>query len=421
MEIDGDGVLDIVLGVGKEHNWGAVVALSGVDGRELWRHELRDEVYATPCLVQVDGDGVPDIVCGRRVGSRSGLVAISGSTGEKLWGLHASNPDVEFSLQHFNTCIPCPDVDGDGREDILALQGGGDDNARVASWVYVLKSDTGRVLASAQTPDGAESFFVPCLEQQPDGRARLLIATGGETLPGHVFSVGFPDFEEHWRFPSGGKKGFVAGGLMHDFDGEGRDAVVSAFNSVISRIDGDTGQPVWQQRFKRCETYVTPTLGHFGGDDTLDVVSLFSEGRWPNYKTRNILAWIDGATGEILDQHDRGVQASSTPVVFDLNDDGRDEVLLVNNLAFSTDKKTVPCQLDLFDGGPGKTLLATRGFMGYSAATPWIGHLDDDAIMDVVFVHLNNVYRIDLAPVPAERIHWNEYRGPNQDGIVARR
>ena len=59
--------------------------------------------------------------------------------------------------------------------------------------------------------------------------------------------------------------------------------------------------------------------------------------------------------------------------------------------------------------------------MGYSAATPWIGHLDDDAIMDVVFVHLNNVYRIDLAPVPAERIHWNEYRGPNQDGIVARR
>jgi outer membrane protein assembly factor BamB len=419
-EIDGDGVLDIVLGAGKELQWGAILALSGADGSELWRLELADQSYATPCLIDVDGDGSPDVVSGRRVGPKSGLVAINGKTGERLWGVHGANPDADIAALHFNTTIPCPDVDGDGRPDLLALQGGADDENREPGWMHLIKSDTGRILKSVPTPDGLESFFVPSIERlagEPP-RYRVLIGTGGETLPGHLFSLDFPELTERWRFSSGKKKGFVAGGLLYDFDGSGRDAVVSSFNSVMSRLDGETGEVVWQVRNKRCETYVTPTPGHFGGDGTIDIVSLFSEGRWPSYTTRNLLQWVDGRTGEVLKQHDRGVQASSSPVVFDMNGDGWDEVLLVSNLSFGINKKEVPCQLDLYDGGPGKALLATRQFMGYSAGTPWIGHLDDDGQMDVVFVHLNNVYRISLGPVPAERIYWNQYRGEAQDGVV---
>ncbi|MFT7465649.1 MAG: outer membrane protein assembly factor BamB, partial [Pseudohongiellaceae bacterium] len=405
---------------GREFQWGAIVALSGADGSELWRHEIADESYATPCLIDVDGDGDLVVVSGRRVGPRSGLVAMDGKTGERIWGLHGANPTGDIPALHFNTCVPCPDVDGDGLGDLLALQGGGDDAAREAGRLHITKSDTGAILRTVPTPDGLETFFVPSIERLPGEppRWRVLMATGGETLPGNVFSLDFPELIERWRFSSGPKKGFVGSGILHDFDGEGRDAVVSAFNSVMSRIDGETGELVWQLRHKRCETYVTPTPGHFGGGESLDLVSLFSEGRWPSYRTRNVLQWVDGETGAVIDERDRGVQASSSPVVFDMNGDGWDEVLLVSNLSFGMNKKEVLCQLDLFDGGPGKALLATRQFMGYSAATPWIGHLDDDGVMDVIFVHLNNVYRLALGDVPAEAISWNQYRGPDQDGTV---
>ncbi len=423
LDADGDGVLDVVLGIGQEKAWGAVVAVSGADGELLWKHDVADEVYATACLVEVDDDAVPDVVVGRRVGGLAALVALSGRTGDKLWGLQEANPDGAIGPFHFNTAIPCPDVDGDGRRDVLALQGGGDDGDRRPARAHLVKSDTGRILRTLPMPDGRESFFVPSLERRPDGDRRLVLATGGETLGGAVHSLTFPGLATEWTFDPALKKGFVAGGLLHDFEGDGRrDVVLPSFNGVLFRLDGDSGRVVWRQRFRQCETYVTPGVGRFDDrDDVLDVVAVFSEGRWPNYRTRNVIAWVDGATGDLLETKDRGKQASSSPLVLDVDGDGLDEVLLVDNLSFDFDKTAVECQLDLYSGRRGKPLLATRGFRGYSAATPWVGHMDDDGVLDLVFVHLDNVYRIDLLPVPRERVHWSEYRGRDQDGVVPRR
>ncbi|RKY19871.1 MAG: hypothetical protein DRQ55_09545 [Planctomycetota bacterium] len=420
LQIDDDGVLDIVLGLGVEGRWGAVVALSGADGDVLWRFDVSDEVYATPCLVHVDDDDVLDLVFGRRR-RMGGLLAVSGRTGDKLWGIRGANPDYALPLLHFNTTVPVPDIDGDGRDDVLALQGGGNDQDRHPALLYLISSATGHIERRVELPDGKESFFVPAVGRLPGEPPsfRVLAGTGGETLPGNLFSLDFPELSERWRFASGGKKGFVAGGLLADFDGQGRrDALVSAFHGTTWRLNGDTGEVIWASEQRRTETYVTPTLGRFNDDDVLDVVSGYSEGRWPVYRTRTILRWLDGATGEVLDQHDRGVQTSSSPLVFDLDGDGLDEVLLVNNLSFGQDKAQDECQLDLFGGGEGKPLLLSRRFMGYSAATPWLGDLDDDGVLDLVFVNINSVRRIALWPLSAERVRWNQYRGPEQRGAM---
>lgn len=420
LHVDDDRVLDVVLGLGKEQLWGAFVALSGKDGSVLWRVEVPDEVYATACLLQVDDDGVPDIVFGRRR-FLGGLMAISGRTGQKLWGIRGSN-DEPIPDMHFNTAIPTPDVNGDGRTDVLALQGGGDDTNRKPALLYLLSGTTGDILKRVAVPDGNESFFVPCLERlagEPE-RWRLLIGTGGETLPGNLISLDFPELTERWRMPSE-KKGFVAGGLLHDFDGDGvREALVSGFNGTTWIVNSDTGEQVAKLPHRRTETYVTPTVGRFDDDDVLDWVSGWSEGRWPVYRERTWLQWISGATGEVLAEHNRGVQTSSSPVVFDLDGDGLDEVLLVNNLAFEINKHDVDCQLDLFGGGPGKPLLMSRRFNGYSAATPWVGDLEGDGVLDLIFVNLDQVRRIELGAAPATAVRWGEYRGADQRGVVPR-
>jgi hypothetical protein len=420
LHVDDDGVLDIVLGLGVEARWGAMVALSGADGDVLWRREVSDEVYSTPCLVHVDDDGVLDVVFGRRR-LMGGLLAVSGRTGDKLWGIRGANPGFALPEMHFNTSVPVPDLDGDGKDDLLALQGGGDDQNRRSALMYLISAATGKVLETVETPDGKESFFVPCVERVPGEPEswRVLLGTGGETLPGNLFSLSFPELEVRWEHPSG-KKGFVAGGLLHDFDGNGRrDALVSGFNGTTWRLDGDTGEIVWVSQHRKTETYVTPTVGRFDDrDDVLDFVAGYSEGRWPMYRTRTILQWMDGATGEVIAQHDRGVQTSSSPIVFDMDGDGFDEVLLVNNLSFGTNKAKDNCQLDLFGGGEGKPLLMSRRFEGYSAATPWLGDLDDDGVLDLVFVNINAVRRIELGPVPAERVRWGEYRGADQRGVT---
>ena len=350
-----------------------------------------------------------------------GLGAVSGRTGQRLWGIRLGNSET-IPEMHFNTAVPAPDADGDGHADILALQGGGDDTHRKSALLYLLSGRTGKIIRRVEMPDGNESFFVPCLERLPGQpeRWRVIIGTGGETLPGHVFSLDFPELTERWRFASE-KKGFVAGALLHDFDGDGvRHLLVTGFNGTTWRLDGETGEQIWKLPHRRTESYVTPTLGRFDDDDVLDLVSGWSEGHWPVYRKRTWLQWISGATGEVLAEHDRGVQTTSSPVIFDLDGDGLDEVLLVNNLSFGINKKEVDCQLDLFGGGPGKPLLMTRRFTGYSAATPWLGDLDGDGVLDLVFVNLNAVRRIELGPVPESRVRWGEYRGRDQRGVVPR-
>ena len=84
-DLNGDEVLDIILGAGRQEFQAcdtAVIALDGKTGAILWRVGARDQIFGTPTLYDITRDGVDDVfICGRS----AELMAINGAKGELIW------------------------------------------------------------------------------------------------------------------------------------------------------------------------------------------------------------------------------------------------------------------------------------------------------------------------------------------------
>ncbi len=82
-DLDGDGVGDLVWFSAQK---AALWALSGRDGKELWwYHGGPGRIVAGPAVIDVDGDGTPDLIATMVAGKQRCIEAISGRTGKPLW------------------------------------------------------------------------------------------------------------------------------------------------------------------------------------------------------------------------------------------------------------------------------------------------------------------------------------------------
>lgn len=143
-DVDGDGVLDPVLGYttgGQSENW-LLRCLSGVDGSLIW--EYSDYMGAAPSfqftheIGDLDGDGHGDIVLrmspvwGPGISHPDDLNGyfrvVSGRTGTLIWSIPLGPLDPGFVSGQTvvtvygptsSTVIDLPDVDGDGARDVM--------------------------------------------------------------------------------------------------------------------------------------------------------------------------------------------------------------------------------------------------------------------------------------------------------------
>lgn len=449
-DLNGDGVLDIVIGTGKEvglHKR-SVTAIDGKHGRIIWKNDVFSRVFSTPALIDIDHDGVDDVVMGvgnnyhvmqqlSKLGKalaqrfeqavteiNGDLFAYRGTDGKLIWSIRLANPDQSFPDTNFNTAIVGPDLDGDGTNDLIAIQSGGLDTNRPPARVYYVSSTTGRILRTFTAPDEREIYSVPALDRHGgDSNYRLVFGTGGEVLPGHLFSIDLHTWREHWRFSST-DKGFAPSAILHDFEGTGRrDVVVSSLEGKLFRLNGLSGQMMWERALDGFETYSSPVLGSFNGRGALDVVAIFSKGTYPVYETKSVIVWVDGTSGEQIAQRDFGVQTFASPVIIDLNDDGYDEAIINSNLNWdmgmlgSPMAPLVKSQLAIFDGKE-KLPIYTLNCKGFSAATPALFDVDGNHKMDIIHIYAHNVMRIELNTKKIGPPRWNQFRGPNFNGVL---
>ena len=77
-DIDGDGKLEVVVGSSDS----TVYALNGEDGSFLWSYTTGDYVYSSPALGDIDGDGKLEVVVGSH---DNNVYALNGEDGSFLW------------------------------------------------------------------------------------------------------------------------------------------------------------------------------------------------------------------------------------------------------------------------------------------------------------------------------------------------
>ncbi len=418
VELNGDGVLDIVVGGGMQITGGSwFYAVDGATGAMLWKAHFAEEIYATPVLIDITRDGVPDVFVG---GRDADFTALDGRTGRPLWTLRRANPKGDLPKRSFNGGLAVPDQDGDGVDDLVVTNGGGlDDSNRLPGRVMLISAATGKLLANTALPDKRETYSIPALVSAHP--LEVIASTGGETLSGHLYRLplGPPPAAPRWEAESGPKQGLVASPFITHI--KGTSAVVEVgHDGRVMRVDLETGALRWEQSLAGFEGMASPSPGRFGGSADVDVVVSRSKGTFPIFKWVNSITWLDGETGAVLDQADVGVFSSASPIVMDFDHDGFDETMTLSMDSFAPFEGSVLSTVTVFDGARGKQKRMQLKVRGTGQATPTVADLDHDATLDLVLSYLSTVERYALELPDAgvtPSVRWGGFRGPTFDGV----
>ncbi len=434
--IDDDDVLDLVMGVGipgddttGQGAGGAVVALSGADGSELWRAEVGQDVFGSATLVDLDADGESELVLG---GRGSALVALEPSDGAELWRWQVpeGEPGTPGTLQFF-TVREVPDRDGDGVADLVAANGGFPaavaGEPRPPGALMLLSGASGEAIAAALMPDGAETYLSPVI-LDVGAEPHVVFGSGGETLPGSLWRAALTELEAgdlsgalELSAPVDGK-GYIAPPLVADLDSDGQDDVLAAaFGGRLVALDGGSGAELWRLDVPAAESFATPALLARDGRPPL-AWGAFALGAFDAY-TGSAHRLVDAKTGDLEVSWEDARTAYSSPIAADLDGDGDEEGLIV--LVGGDASLVAPSQslLVVVDAEADATV-DLAAISGFAAPTPWAGDLDGDARLDVVLGASVlseggagwTLARAELEVPTPESLPWAAYLGSDYDG-----
>jgi len=443
IDVNGDGVKDVILGAGKaefQHSDSAMIALNGKTGELIWTNSASDQIFGSAAFYDINYDGIQDVFfAGRSVEFK----ALDGKTGKAIWHFDSTFYSKN-GKRWFNFYNPqfIHDVDGDGLRDILNSNGGDIkvppyNTNRAAGRLVILSSATGKVLAEASMPDNKEIYMSVAIDfnQASPRDSKIIFGTGGETVGGNLFvgtlqMVLDGDLSSAKKLSSDPKKGFIAPPAWVDINQDGvLDVVCNSVGGQVLCFNGKTFAPVWTVKFPRTEAYSSMAIGRFNSDSIPDFFISFAKGKWPNL-TWTKQAMINGKDGEIQFLDSLGYYQTSSPIAADLNGDDIDEVLL------SVDFEIMEGQKKVFNTGiftinfTNKQIkLLVEGIPGHNlSSTPWIGDIDNDGYLEVIYCNGTNihdsmsfdglqVHRIQTSTPADESLKWGSYMGSNYDGI----
>ncbi len=444
-DLNKDGVKDIILGGGGlefQHSDTAMFALDGKTGKMLWHVGARDQIFGSAALMDITGDGIEEAFIN---GRSSELKAINGATGKVLWAFDTVFYGLNKTKRWYNFYNPqfIHDVDKDGFKDIL-ISNGGDiwvlphNPNRPAGRLVIISSKTGKLLADANMPDGREiymSISINFNDKKPL-TSKIIFGTGGETVRGNLYvgtleMVLKKDLSRAILLDSSVNKGFISPPAWVDINTDKqKDMVVASVDGRLMAYDGANYKKLWQTTLEGTEAYSSMAIGHFNKDAIPDFFVSFAQGVWPDLSWTK-QAMINGKNGQIEYRDSLGYYQTSSPVVVDLTGDGVEEVLLSVDyqVVDAIGRKEFYTTLYAIDFVGKEALPITEGLPGHNvSSTPWIGDMDNDGFLDIVYCHGTNskktytfdglrVTRLKTTFSIKKPIKWGAYMGSGYDGV----
>ncbi len=450
-DLNNDGVLDIVMGAGKNEYQKTDMGILAFDGRSgdlLWKQEAIDQVFGSATFCDVTGDKVKDILIG---GRSPQLKAIDGKSGALIWEYkheqYASDPVLHYARFNFNNSVLVPDQNNDGIDDLLTINGGNPLAKpyfvidRFPGVLMLFDSKTGKVIAADTMPDRKEAYMTPLCFSQPGSKELfILFGTGGETIDGKLYLTTISKLKERKLsqaevIATENGHGFIAPPTLADINKDGYiDIIAISHGSKAVAIDGKSHQTLWTRTFPGTECSNSFAPGYFTNDDVPDFFTFISKGAWPN-SAGSVEIMLDGKNGNIAYIDSIGCTGFSSPVIYDLNDDGQDEALIsINNFNCSLgyaaqSPRVIENKLIAIDFSDKqlKTLDVAQGFKNIFS-TPWIGDLDNDGYLDIIYCQYFHNYdlvsflgmrikRIDTPVKIGKPVVWGAFLGSRGDGI----
>ncbi len=345
-DLNGDGVLDLVIGAGKnetQESSQGIIAFDGKSGQVLWQQSASDQVYGSATFYDISGDGVSDIFIGGR-GPR--FKALDGKDGKVIWEYifqFEHDPILKHAKFNFNNSILVPDQNGNGFMELLTVNGGNSlalpnsEKDRSPGVLMLFDAKTGSIIAADTMPDGKESYMSPLCFLQPNSKEPTIIfGSGGETISGSLYMGTLANLlnrrlSDCKVIASETGHGFIAPPSAADINGDGYyDIIAISHASSISAVDGKNGKPIWQRKIPGTESSNSVAVGYFTDDAVPDFFTFVSKGEWPN-NVGSLQVMLNGIDGEILFQDSVGCTGFSSPVVYYLYGDNIDVSKIIVN------------------------------------------------------------------------------------------
>ncbi len=446
-DLNRDGVLDVVLGAGREEFTRcdtAVLALDGRDGKILWHVHARDQIFGTASFLDITGDSISDVIIG---GRSAELMAINGTTGGIIWRFLPNDHVASIrELGWYNFYQPqiIPDINGDTYPELLIANGGDVlaepyDTNRAAGHLAIISSLDGSVIKKAVMPDSNEIYIsIIATDLNDNGQYDVIYGTGGETTPGHLYrttldKVLMGDLTSSTILADGLAKGFIAPPVVADITEDGvYDIITSSVDGRMLAFDGSTNQLLWGGQIPNTEVYSSLAVADFTGDGVPDFFGNYAHGIWPDLTgVRPLL--VEGKNGKLLYIDSIGFYQMSSAVSTDLSGDGFPNALISANF-FKPDQhgdKTIHNSLLVYDFQKRGKYAISRPEVGSNvASTPWIGDMDNDGLTDIVYCLMttpDRVYTYEGFKVIRLRTdfpfksseHWGAYMGSQGNGIYS--
>ncbi len=288
-DIDNDGFIEIL----TSSNTGQTILCYEHDGTLKWTSPMlgveNAATYETyPAILDMDGDGKPEIVAGRAI-----LNSAGSQVGLGMFGLGAPTGNLNGSA----AVSFAADLDGDGKGEVV-----------VGNALY-------RMDGSAIWSNASNDGYPAVADFDLDGVPEIVVVSDAE-----VHTHNSSDGALLWKTAIPGGKGGPP--TIADYDGDGLPEVGIAGLSKYSVFDTD-GAVLWTRDTQDASSGITgSSVYDFEGDGVADVV-------YADEINLYVFSGTDGATKLLFTDHNSGTRLEY-PVIADVDNDGQVEIVVVS-------------------------------------------------------------------------------------------